>query len=80
MTTTKQSLGRVEEIIDEYLAHNLDGVFLRPPYGFAVKTRQFQKYDPVEWLTFYRRGLRYILDLNRKGHHPGAPTTDSRRA
>ena len=25
MTTTKQSLGRVEEIIDEYLAHNLDG-------------------------------------------------------
>ena len=70
MTTTKQSLGRVEEIIDEYLAHNLDGVFLRPlsPYGFAVKTKQFQKYDPVEWMTFYRRGLRYILDLNRKGH------------
>ena len=56
MTTTKQSLGRVEEIIDEYVAHNLDGVFLRPlsPYGFAVKTKQFQKYDPVEWMTFYR--------------------------
>ncbi|MCP3393386.1 His-Xaa-Ser system radical SAM maturase HxsB [Bradyrhizobium sp. CCGB12] len=70
MTTTRQSLARVEEIIDEYAAHGLDGVFLRPlsPYGFAIKTKQFQKYDPAEWMTFYRRGLRYILDLNRRGH------------
>ena len=69
MTTTKPSLGRVEEIIDEYLSYDLDGIFLRPlsPYGFAVKTKQFQKYDPTEWMEFYRRGLRYILDLNRKG-------------
>ena len=36
----------------------------------ALRSKQssFRKYDPVEWLTFYRRGLRYILDLNRKGH------------
>lgn len=70
MTTTKNSLGRVEEIIDEYLARGLDGIFLRPlsPYGFAIKTKQFEKYDPPEWLDFYRRGLRYILDLNHKGH------------
>lgn len=70
MTTTKHSLGRVEEIVDEYIGHGLDGIFLRPlsPYGFAVKTKQFQKYDPTEWLRFYRRGLRYILDINRQGH------------
>lgn len=70
MTTTKPSLDRVEEIIDEYVSRGLDGIFLRPlsPYGFAVKTKQFQKYDPTEWLSFYRRGLRYILDLNRNGH------------
>ena len=36
MTTTKQSLGRVEEIIDEYLAHNLDGVFLSVKYGLPL--------------------------------------------
>ncbi|MDH8335420.1 His-Xaa-Ser system radical SAM maturase HxsB, partial [Klebsiella pneumoniae] len=26
-----------------------------------------QKYDAKRWLAFYRRGLRYILDLNRNG-------------
>ena len=69
MTTTERSLSRVEEIIDEYIALGLDGIFLRPlsPYGFAVKTKQIQKYDATRWLDFYVRGLRYILDLNRKG-------------
>jgi uncharacterized protein len=69
MTTTERSLDRVEEIIDEYLTLGLDGIFLRPlsPYGFAVKTRQIQKYDTKRWLDFYTRGLRYILDINRGG-------------
>lgn len=71
MTTTDASLGRVEEIIDEYVRLDLDGIFLRPlsPYGFAVKTKQFHKYDGGAWLDFYKRGLRYILDLNRQGRH-----------
>jgi len=40
MTTTEASLDRVEEIVDEYLRLNLDGIFLRPlyPYVFAIKT------------------------------------------
>ena len=69
MTTTERSLDRVEEIIDEYLTLGLDGIFLRSlsPYGFAVKTKQIQKYDANRWLDFYKRGLRYILDLNRNG-------------
>jgi His-Xaa-Ser system radical SAM maturase HxsB len=69
MTTTEASLDRVEEIIDEYVGLGLDGIFLRPlsPYGFAVKTKQFQRYDAKRWLSFYARGLRYILELNRQG-------------
>jgi His-Xaa-Ser system radical SAM maturase HxsB len=69
MTTTDASLSRVEEIVDEYVKLGLDGMFLRPlsPYGFAVKTKLFQKYDTERWLQFYARGLRYILDINRKG-------------
>ena len=69
MTTTEASLERVEEIVDEYLSLGLDGIFLRPlsPYGFAVKTKQIQKYDSGRWLEFYKRGLRYILDINRTG-------------
>jgi His-Xaa-Ser system radical SAM maturase HxsB len=69
MTTTEASLDRVEEIIDEYVALRLDGIFLRPlsPYGFAVKTKQINKYDAKRWLDFYRRGLAYILEINRAG-------------
>ena len=69
MTTTEASLDRVEGIVDEYISLGLDGIFLRPlsPYGFAIKTRQFNRYNGMRWFDFYRRGLRYILDLNHHG-------------
>jgi His-Xaa-Ser system radical SAM maturase HxsB len=71
MTTTEASLDRVEEIVDEYLRFDLDGIFLRPlsPYGFAVKTKAFRKYDASDWLSFYERGLKYILEINRRGRY-----------
>ena len=69
MTTTKLSLGRARDIIDEYMAQGFRGIFLRPisPYGFAVKTKWFKAYDVDEWLEFYFAGLDYILSLNRSG-------------
>ncbi|WP_409190635.1 His-Xaa-Ser system radical SAM maturase HxsB [Bradyrhizobium sp. RDM4] len=69
MTTTDASLGRVDEIIEEYLKLGLDGIFLRPlsPFGFAIKTKQYQRYDAKSWLEFYKRGLRRILDINHHG-------------
>lgn len=71
MTTTERSLDRVEDIIEEYLRLGLDGIFLRPlsPYGFAIKTKQFRRYDAKRWLDFYSRGLNYILKVNREGRH-----------
>jgi His-Xaa-Ser system radical SAM maturase HxsB len=71
MTTTEASLDRVEEIVDEYLRLDLGGIFLRSlsPYGFAIKTKQFARYGGREWLAFYERGLRYIIEVNRHGHH-----------
>src|SRR5262249_331768 len=69
MTTTEASLDRVEGIVDEYVRQGLDGIFLRrlPPYGFAMKTKQFHKYGASEWLQFWKRGLRYILEINKSG-------------
>jgi His-Xaa-Ser system radical SAM maturase HxsB len=69
MTTTLGSLNRVEEIVDEYLRLGLEGIFLRPlsPYGFAVKTKTYSKYRADDWLSFYERGLRYILEVNKRG-------------
>lgn len=71
MTTTEASLDRVEEIVDEYLRQGLDGIFLRPisPYGFAIKTKQFHKYRAQDWLRFWKRGLHYILEINKSGRH-----------
>ena len=69
MTTTEASLDRIDEIIDEYLRQGLDGIFLRPlsPFGFAIKTKQYHRYDVKKWLRFYERGLRRILSINRAG-------------
>ena len=70
MTTTKLSLGRVRDIIDEYVAQGFRGIFLRPlsPYGFAIKTKWFKAYGADEWLEFYFGGLDYILSINRSGY------------
>lgn len=69
MTTTKASLGKPREIIDEYVSQGFDSIFLRPlsPYGFAVKTKSYAAYDVEAWLAFYKEGLEYIIALNRRG-------------
>jgi His-Xaa-Ser system radical SAM maturase HxsB len=70
MTTTEASLGRVRDIIDEYVAQGFDSIFLRPlsPYGFARKTKWYDAYGADRWLEFYKDGLEYILQLNRTGY------------
>ena len=69
MTTTELSLERVEQIIDEYLQQKVDGIFLRhlSPYGFAIKTKTYMAYSTDRWLNFYKRGIEYIIELNRRG-------------
>jgi His-Xaa-Ser system radical SAM maturase HxsB len=69
MTTTELSLERVEQIIDEYLQQKFDGIFLRhlSPYGFALKTKTYMAYSTDRWLNFYKKGIEYIIELNRKG-------------
>lgn len=71
MTTTKATLPRVKDVIDEYITHGFNSIFLRPlsPYGFAIKTKSYKKYDTQEWLKFYFEGLEYILEINKSGHH-----------
>lgn len=70
MTTTERSLPHVKDIIDEYVRLGFRSIFLRPlsPYGFAVTTGQVEKYDTERWLSFYRDGLNYVLELNKHGY------------
>lgn len=69
MTTTRQSLGRAEEIIETYRALGLGGVFLRPlsPIGYAKSVWGEIGYAPAEFAAFYRRALRRIMEINRGG-------------
>lgn len=69
MTTTARSIGRVEQIVDQYVALGFEGIFLRPlsPYGFAIKTKTYYDYSAEEWFQFYAEGLEYILRLNKNG-------------
>jgi uncharacterized protein len=69
MTTTEDSLDKEREIIDEYVRQGFDSIFLRSlsPYGFAVKTRELNRYSLERWISFYRRGLEYIISLNKNG-------------
>jgi len=71
MTTTKASLTRVKDVIDEYITQGFNSIFLRPlsPYGFAIKTKSYKKYDTQEWLKFYFEGLAYIIEINKSGHY-----------
>ena len=70
MTTTAASLDCVREIINEYVARDFHTIFLRPisPYGFAIKTRNHTGYEMERFLEFYKEGLAYILDINRRGY------------
>lgn len=69
MTTTLESMDNIEAIIDEYIKNDFNGIFLRPlsPYGFAIKTKYYDKYSVENWIEFYKKGLKYILDINKSG-------------
>ena len=69
MTTSKYSLGRFEEIIDEYIRLGFNNIFLRSlnPYGFAKKHKEKIAYPLEDFIENYMIGLNYILELNKKG-------------
>ncbi len=71
MTSSPASLGRVKDIIDEYIKQGFNSIFLRhlSPYGFALKTKSHQAYSVDTWLDFYREGVDYIIELNKQGIH-----------
>jgi len=69
MTTTRASLSRAREIVDEYARLGFSSIFLRSlsPYGFATKTAHRTGYTMDEFLAFYVGALDRILELNRAG-------------
>ena len=68
-TTTRTSLAYPVEIVDEYIRQRFNAIFLRPlnPYGLAARGNTELEYEVEEWLAFYVRALKYILELNYQG-------------
>lgn len=69
MTTTSLSLDYPIEIINNYIENGFNSIFLRPisPYGFALKNKQKNTYHTKKYLEFYKKGLEYIIELNKNG-------------
>ena len=69
LTISRFSLNKIDEIIREYLAFNCNSISLRAlsPYGFAVKTKNKIGYTIDEYIEFFSKSLKYIIDLNKSG-------------
>ncbi|HBQ17776.1 MAG: His-Xaa-Ser system radical SAM maturase HxsB [Sandaracinaceae bacterium] len=69
MTTSIGSLKHPKGIIDEYVRLGFRSIFLRwiSPYGFALRSTKTSSYETEQFLDFYKRGLDYVLELNKQG-------------
>jgi His-Xaa-Ser system radical SAM maturase HxsB len=69
MTTTRDSLGCPEDIVDTYVELGFDEIFIRPlnHYGFARRNAQALTYTIEEFNAFYERAFERVLDWNRRG-------------
>jgi len=69
MTTTKESLIRLPEIIDEYIAQGFNSIFIRSlnPYGVARKDINSVGYDIEDFLHAYKAAFNHIMNINLNG-------------
>lgn len=70
-TTTKYSLDYAESIVEEYIKLGLGNLFIRPltPLGAAGKIWSRIGYTAEEFISFYEKVLKYVIEMNQKGHH-----------
>ena len=68
-TTTKYSLSRYKEIVDEYINLGINSIFVRPltKLGKADSNWKNIGYDADDFLKFYRKILEYIIQKNKEG-------------
>ena len=68
-TTTRYSLDRYKEIIDEYINLGLESIFIRPLTRLGKADNNWKNigYEADEFLEFYRKSLDYIIEKNKEG-------------
>lgn len=68
-TTTKYSLSKYKEIVDEYIKLGMTSIFLRPltKLGKADESWKETGYSAEDFIEFYKNALDYIIEINKKG-------------
>lgn len=68
-TTTRFSMKSPEKLINTYIEKGMTSLFLRPltPLGIAKSKWRVIGYTPEEYTDFYRKGLEYLLKINKEG-------------
>ena len=68
-TTTKYSLDKHKEIIDEYISLGFNNIFLRPLTKLGKADNNWKKigYSAEEFLKFYKNSIEYIIEKNKSG-------------
>mgnify|MGYP006286316455 CR=1 FL=1 len=69
VTLTRKSLSYPKEIIDEYVKLGLKGIHLRflDKLGVARKAWPGISYSTEEYMNFWKKAVKYIDELNKKG-------------
>ncbi len=69
LTVTRQNLGHLRSVIDEYVALGFSGIFLRSinPYGLATSEWEVVGYEMEAFIDAYKEALAYIIELNKNG-------------
>lgn len=68
-TTTRFSLSKHKEIIDEYIKCGQNSIFIRPLTCLGTAARVWDQigYTAEEFIEFYKKSLLYIIELNKQG-------------
>jgi uncharacterized protein len=72
MTTTRDSLAIIKNIIDEYIRQGFGSIFLRAlnHYGYALEGKiDSLHYQMKDFIDTYKEALLYIIEINLKGYY-----------
>lgn len=72
MTTSSFSLGRLQDVVEEYVRQGMSGIFIRSlnPYGFAAEQAATLGYAADDFVDNYLKTLDFIIELNRSIFFP----------
>ena len=67
MVTTKNSVTRLKEVIDEYVRQDMSSIFIRTVHPFGRAAKERLGYDLDLFIENYKKALNYIIRLNLDG-------------